>query len=145
MECGSTSSDMAIKPKTLHIEPSQDLSTNTRPTTDIKSEDKKPPIQYFHCSICNLKEKFDYFGCNPPFVKHYKLLENAYCVEDPFSPPKQGEVLVLGSHCEKCNCSVCKDSNCSFYYAGTYCIKCAKDNSKTFPSAVQEKLNRIIV
>ncbi|KAF2901387.1 hypothetical protein ILUMI_04798 [Ignelater luminosus] len=111
-----------------------------------KSENEsKPEIKYFKCCVCILNEKYEYFGKSPPWVRDYKLEEDAYIIEDPFLPPKRGEFLILGAHCVKCGLAVCKDTNCSFYYIGTYCIKCAKQCSKEFPNAVQEKLNRIIV
>ncbi|KAK5649132.1 hypothetical protein RI129_004024 [Pyrocoelia pectoralis] len=99
---------------------------------------------YFSCTLCNLHERYDYFGKSPEFVHNYKFKEDSYIIEDPFSPPKRGEYLVLGSHCIKCKISVCKDNNCSFYFDGTYCIKCAKSCKYEFPKVVQEKLNRII-
>lgn len=112
---------------------------------DKEEEDSKLEIKCFECSLCNLREKYDYFGNNPPFTREYRLEEHAYIIEDPFLPPKRGEFLVLGSHCIKCGSSVCKDTQCSFYFGGTYCMKCAKENQKNFPGAVQEKLNRIVI
>lgn len=112
---------------------------------DISTETEKPVYKYFQCSICLLKEKYEYFGTNPPYTKIYKLLEDSYCIEDPFVPPKQGQFIVLGAHCIKCRNSVCKDTNCSFYFGGTYCIKCAKCHAGTFPEVVREKLNRIAI
>lgn len=117
----------------------------TEKSEDKEEEDSKPEIKCFECSLCNLREKYDYFGNNPPFSREYRLEEHAYIIEDPFLPPKRGEFLVLGSHCIKCGSGVCKDTQCSFYFGGTYCMKCAKENQKKFPGAVQEKLNRIVI
>lgn len=120
------------------------MSSEIKQESTVKKEENEPEIKYFHCYNCQLKEKYEYFGSNPPFFKKYLLLEDAFVIEDPFLPPKQGEILILGAHCIKCRNSVCKDTNCSMYYEGTYCIKCAKLNIKSFPLSVQEKLNRII-
>lgn len=136
---------------------STDIKTeNTQDTCEIKppiSEEKpdttleteKPVYQYFHCSNCSLNEKYEYFGKNPPYTKIYQLSEEAFCIEDPFVPPKQGQFIVLGAHCIKCNKTVCKDTHCSFYFGGTYCIKCAKKHAEHFPNLVKEKLNKIAV
>nr|XP_008195524.1 PREDICTED: cysteine-rich DPF motif domain-containing protein 1 [Tribolium castaneum] len=116
--------------------------SNVKEETPVKTEAK---VEYFHCEICALHERYDYFGNSPPFVRHYRLLENAYVIEDPFVPPKQNEFIILGSHCVKCGKSVCKDINCSFYYDGTHCIHCAKSSIDSFPPNVQQKINKIIV
>lgn len=129
--------------KTEPVDPVPSTSA-VKEETSVKSE-AKPEPQYFNCEICALHERYDYFGNSPPFVRHYKLLENAYIIEDPFLPPKQNEFIILGSHCIKCGKSVCKDSNCSFYYGGTYCIYCAKGSIDSFPQNVQQKINKIIV
>lgn len=119
-------------------------------TSSVKQESKaenepaKPPKQYFQCSTCSLREKFDHFTTRPPKMKHFEFTENCYVMVDPFVPPNRGEYLVLGAHCVKCNRTVCRDSSCSFYFGGTYCVKCAKECARTFPKAVQEKLNRIV-
>ncbi|KAF5271111.1 hypothetical protein FQA39_LY08249 [Lamprigera yunnana] len=111
--------------------------------TTEASEATEP--QYFQCSICSLKEKYEYFGKSPEFVYSYKLKEDSYIIEDPFLPPRNREYLVLGSHCIKCTRPVCKDSNCSFYFDATYCIRCAKGTEEKFPKPLREKLNRIII
>lgn len=107
------------------------------------SEVKKKPVQYFHCSTCSLKEKFDYFGNKPSKMKRFRYAENCYVMVDPFVPPNKGEYLILGTHCIKCNRTVCRDTSCSFYFDGTYCISCAKECANTFPKAVQDKLSKI--
>lgn len=113
--------------------------------SSVKEEEVKEEIKYFECSSCTLKEKYEYFGNSPPYAKDYKLKENAYVIEDPFIPPKRGQFLVLGSHCTKCNKVVCKNTGCSIFFCATYCIKCAKEQSHSFPTQVQEKLNRIVI
>lgn len=122
-----------------------DLNIKTESSKEsnrLKKEGKE--IKYFQCSSCIFKQPYEYFGSNPPQVKNYILLEDAYIIEDPFFPPKQGKIVILGTHCIKCRKSVCKDANCSVYFDGTFCIECAKNNIAFFPYAMQEKLNRII-
>lgn len=101
-------------------------------------------LQYFNCDLCGLREKYEYFGRAPPFSKNFKLSEDSYLIEDPFTAPKQGEILIIGAHCIVCNKMVCKDTPCSLYYHGTYCFDCAKVRASTLPKAVQEKLSRIV-
>lgn len=124
---------------------SVDSKPNKSPKSDPYLEAEKPTIKYFQCSSCSLKEKYEYFGKSPPFVRNYKLEEDSYVIEDPFLSPNRGEFLIIGAHCIKCNKAVCKDANCSFYFSGTFCIKCAKDDLNQFPNVVQEKLNRILI
>lgn len=130
--------------KSEETEQTQTIKTDPNLPAKVEDGEKYYP-QYFQCAICSLKEKFDYFGCDPPYIKNYRFKENSYCIEDPFVPAKQGEYIILGTHCIKCNIMVCKDTNCSFYYDGTHCIKCAKECSKMFPKVVQDKLNRIVI
>lgn len=121
------------------------MSAEIKIEPEVKEEKKEVEVKYFQCANCPLREKYEYFGKWPPFLKKFVLLEDSYVIEDPFEPAKQGEILVLGAHCIKCNNSVCKDTNCSMYYEGTYCIKCAKRHVATFPDNVREKLNRIVI
>jgi hypothetical protein len=137
-ECEDPVASTSQKPQNISTEEATEKSSQP-----IKSE-TKVEVKYFQCEICALRESYDYFGNDPPFVKQYKFLENAYVIEDPFVPPKQGEFIILGTQCIKCGKNVCKDTNCSFYYDGTYCIYCAKNYSNTFPQNVQEKLKRIV-
>lgn len=125
--------------------------TSAEPKLSIKpdiSEETSAPskvdIKFFECSTCILRVQFEYFGKDPPWYKNYRLMEEAYVIEDPFSPPKQNKIIILGAHCVKCNRIVCKDSTCSIYFEGTYCIKCAKSNMDLFPTSVQSKLNKIV-
>ncbi|KAL1513609.1 hypothetical protein ABEB36_003000 [Hypothenemus hampei] len=120
-------------------------------TKTVKSEVKEEKedtltveAKYFECTLCGLKERYEYFGKEPPFQKSFILLEDCYVIEDPFLPPKQGHSLILGSNCNSCTKPICKDGNCSVYYNGSFCIKCAKISINKFPNAVQEKLNKII-
>lgn len=122
----------------------QDSVLPSTSKTEDKPEDEKKEVKYFQCATCGLRECYEYYGDNPPFVKNYKLLENSYVIEDPFVPPKQNEFIILGTHCIQCRKNVCKDPNCSFYYDGTYCLECAKNCSQKFPKNVQEKINKII-
>ncbi|KAL3286897.1 hypothetical protein HHI36_001384 [Cryptolaemus montrouzieri] len=112
--------------------------------SQVKGE-KDQVVKYFQCEHCNLKEKYEYFGFEPPFFKKYKLREESYITEDPFLPPKEGEIIILGAHCIRCKKSMCKDIKCSFYFNGTYCIPCAKLSINSFPQSVQDKLNKIVL
>lgn len=130
---------------------------NKPSTSDIKTENEQlctqdetiiekdsNELKYFDCNSCNLRQKYEYFGKHPPFLKSFVLLENAYVIEDPSVAPKQGQILIIGSHCINCRNMVCKDTSCSLYYKDTFCIDCAKSNVKLFPKIVQEKLNKIV-
>lgn len=110
-----------------------------------KDKTSEEEIKEFTCENCMLREKYEYFGKEPPYNRKFKYLEEVYAIENPFQPPRQGEILILGSHCIQCNKSVCKDQQCSFFYEGTYCIQCAKGNEMAFPKPVQEKLNKIVL
>lgn len=134
--------DEDIKPGPSEEKPSKILKTNK---TENPAPSEEVNIKYFECSTCVLRVQFEYFGKNPPWYKNYCLLEEAYIIEDPFYPPKQKKVLILGAHCVKCNRIVCKDSNCSVYFKGTFCIKCAKSNIDSFPISVQVKLNKVLL
>lgn len=130
--------DIEVKPGTSEEKPELPIRSKN------PGEPSKIDIKYFECSTCALRVQFEYFGKNPPWYKNYCLLEEAYVIEDPFSPPKQNKIIVLGTHCVKCDRIVCKDSTCSIYFEGTYCIKCAKSNLELFPASVQGKLNKIV-
>lgn len=130
--------DVDVKPGTSDQKPELPL------TTDQDSSSEKIDIKYFECSTCNLRVQFEYFGKNPPWYKNFRILEEAYVIEDPFSPPKRNKIIILGSHCIKCNKIVCKDTTCSIYFEGTYCIKCAKTNIDSFPSSLKRKLEKTV-
>lgn len=112
--------------------------------TTLKSKENVNEIKVFQCSLCIFQEQYEYFGRNPPHTGKYILNEDCYLIEDPFYPPKQSKFIILGAHCIKCKKPICKDTNCSLYFDGTYCIICAKSQKTFFPVSVQEKLNRIL-
>ncbi|KAI4467105.1 hypothetical protein MML48_2g00014727 [Holotrichia oblita] len=71
----------------------QEQLEETASETNIKIEDDKTQpkpeivkLPSFQCAICQLNEKYDYFGMNPPYMRHYLLLEDSYTIEDPFLP-----------------------------------------------------------
>lgn len=120
------------------------VEDNKDNSTPIPQTEKKKEQLFFQCTSCIFRTKYDYFGRNPTQLKNYLLLEDSYVLEDPFSSPKEKNVIILGAHCIKCKKRVCKNMNCSCYFEGTYCICCAKNNVKMFPKALQEKINRIV-
>lgn len=117
----------------------ENKDTEARSSKDYSDEDKK-----FQCFSCTFQQKYEYFGRNPPETSKYILLEDAYVMENPFLPPKQGKFIILGAHCVKCKKAVCKNANCSVFYEGTYCIKCAKAQLEIFPVSVREKIKKIV-
>lgn len=130
----STKETMEEKPST---------SASYIESSDVKENPKdKHQENIFKCALCNLNEKFEYFGRNPPFLKNYQLLEDAYVIVDPFHPPNQNQILILGSYCIHCKKMVCKDMHCSIYFEGTHCIKCAKLHMNNFPVTIQDKIKR---
>ncbi|CAH8850473.1 unnamed protein product [Trichobilharzia szidati] len=83
--------------------------------------------ELFHCRLCNFKIRYDYKGDSPPFFKKdVKLLENAYCIRDPFADDNLGGII-LGGDCSLCGKCVCVSQNCSSYYLKRYCRDCSKD------------------
>ncbi|XP_022911884.2 cysteine-rich DPF motif domain-containing protein 1 [Onthophagus taurus] len=113
--------------------------------TDLEKVEKPKERLYFQCSLCSMREECDYFGMNPPFTNKYLLKEDVYILEDPFVPPKTGQFIILGSVCVKCKKGVCKDGECSLYFDGTFCMKCAKDSLSSFPKPIQDKINKIVM
>lgn len=134
---------MDAHPRTSQDKPSVPIKTETTEASSSSSS-TKIDIKYFECATCILRVQFEYFGKDPPWYKNYRLVEEAYVIEDPFSLPKQNQIIILGAHCVKCNRIVCKDTTCSIYFEETYCIKCAKSNLNSFPTSVQAKLNKIV-
>lgn len=128
----------------ISCESVQTIEVNTESEVITKTEEEENKKTYFECSSCVFRTIYEYFGREPPKFKGYKLLENAYVIENPFIPPKQNNFIVIGAHCVKCEKTVCKDDSCSFYYVGTYCLECAKKEASKFPSVVQEKFNKIL-
>lgn len=83
--------------------------------------------ELFHCSVCDLKIRYDYKGDKPPFFKKdIKLLESVYCIRDPFADDNLGGII-LGGDCSVCRRSVCISQDCSTYNMKRYCICCAKN------------------
>lgn len=96
----------------------------------------------FTCVRCGLKEHYFYKGKKPPFTKKISFREDSYVMKDPFSPPNKNQLLLLGSDCSLCNIPVCQSPDCSIFYTRRFCISCAEENLKNFPSAVQIKLKK---
>ncbi|CAG9765812.1 unnamed protein product [Ceutorhynchus assimilis] len=142
LEFGTISIGNGLIMQNEEIEPSTSISAETTEQPIIKKANNE--IKYFECALCNLREKYEYFGKAAPFQKKFILSEDSYVIEDPFAAPKQGEIVVLGAHCVACNKMVCKDLYCSVYYNGTYCIHCAKSGNAKFPKVIEEKLNKIV-
>uniref|UniRef100_A0A1B6L8H0 Cysteine-rich DPF motif domain-containing protein 1 n=1 Tax=Graphocephala atropunctata TaxID=36148 RepID=A0A1B6L8H0_9HEMI len=94
----------------------------------------------FQCTVCGLSEIYDYKGKQPPFSKLINLANECYIMKDPFSPPKRGQFLVLGSDCVLCRKPFCQGADCSFYYIDFYCLQCALKNIGLFPSQLHEIL-----
>ncbi|KAK4471572.1 hypothetical protein MN116_004988 [Schistosoma mekongi] len=67
---------------------------------------------FFHCTLCDFKIRYDYKGYNPPFFKkEIKLLESVYCIRDPFADDNLGGII-LGGDCSSCGKSVCVSQVC---------------------------------
>ncbi|KAH8876645.1 hypothetical protein KSF78_0005014 [Schistosoma japonicum] len=63
--------------------------------------------EFFHCTLCDFKIRYDYKGNNPPFFKkEIKFLESVYCIRDPFADDNLGGII-LGGDCSTCGKSVC--------------------------------------
>lgn len=115
-----------------------------------KEEEEIPKIQ-FKCGNCSFLEECDYFGKKPPFANKIKFNENCYVMKDPFAPsPEHAKTtnseffIELGAHCAKCERTVCRGQDCSFYYLKTYCLSCASSFVKMFPLEVQSKIKKQI-
>lgn len=96
----------------------------------------------FTCSVCYLKEHYDYKGMKPPFARQLIYLEECYIMKDPFSLPNRGEVLVLGADCSICKRIVCL--RCSIFYGQRLCLKCASNNMQKLPLQLHDKINNLI-
>ncbi|KAH8876644.1 Cysteine-rich DPF motif domain-containing protein isoform 1 [Schistosoma japonicum] len=82
--------------------------------------------EFFHCTLCDFKIRYDYKGNNPPFFKkEIKFLESVYCIRDPFADDNLGGII-LGGDCSTCGKSVCVSQNCSMYNLKRCCLYCAK-------------------
>lgn len=120
---------------------------------DVKSGDDKKkefvrvvdPEIPFICSSCKMNETVQYKGTHPPFASNIKLLEASYVMRDPFQPrakSKPEAFIVIGADCCICEIAICKDSTCSFFYAKSFCIKCAEENIHQLPKEVQAKFRK---
>ncbi|XP_031562732.1 cysteine-rich DPF motif domain-containing protein 1-like [Actinia tenebrosa] len=94
----------------------------------------------FKCSLCDFTSRYDYYGRNPPFSKSIVLLEDAYLIQDPFSPTQSH--LTIGSNCTLCSADVCVGQNCSIFYTKRFCIPCVKKNITEFPDEIKTELNK---
>ncbi|KAK3750188.1 hypothetical protein QZH41_015420, partial [Actinostola sp. cb2023] len=69
------------------------------------ANDKTSSKQDFRCSLCDFSCRYEYYGRNPPFCKAVVLLEDAYLIQDPFSPSQNH--LTIGAKCTLCSADVC--------------------------------------
>lgn len=96
----------------------------------------------FMCSLCSLKEHYDYKGTRPPFAQQFVYSEECYVMKDPFSLPNRGEVLILGANCDICYRSVC--IGCSIFYTKRFCLKCASSNMQSLPPQLCNKIRNLM-
>lgn len=96
----------------------------------------------FTCSVCFLKEHYDYKGARPPFARQLVYSEECYMMKDPFSLPNRGEVLVLGGDCVICQHAVCL--GCSVFYMKRFCARCASSNAPNLPAQLHGKIRNLI-
>ncbi|XP_011329720.1 cysteine-rich DPF motif domain-containing protein 1 [Ooceraea biroi] len=119
----------------------QATSTKNRQTTSDERVASVRETLIFTCSICNLKERYDYKGARPPFARQLLYSEDCYVMKDPFSPPNKGEILVVGADCSKCKRAVC--STCSIYYARRFCLECASGELQNLPLQLHGKIRSL--
>lgn len=96
----------------------------------------------FVCARCGLSETIHYKGKNPPFSRKTELKYPSYVMKDPFSPPGNGEILIMGSDCAICEEPVCVDKQCSLFYLRTYCLECVKKTVDKLPQEITNKLKK---
>ncbi|XP_049292004.1 cysteine-rich DPF motif domain-containing protein 1 [Anopheles funestus] len=104
----------------------------------------------FRCELCRLSESCDYRGRRPPFASKIELPEECYVMRDPFAPPPQAvpdkpsseHYLLLGADCNLCRRTVCKASECSFFYGATFCRQCCMERVQEFPLEVRSKIKK---
>lgn len=103
---------------------------------------KEEPVETieFKCSSCDIIEKVQYKGTNPPFSRNIILKYPSYVMKDPFSPPGKGEILVLGGDCSECEKPVCIGKECSLFYCKMFCLDCVKKSIDKFPLEIKSKL-----
>jgi len=107
-------------------------------STSERKRAKTSETLIFACSVCDLKERYDYKGARPPFARQLLYLEDCYVMRDPFSLPNRGQVLVLGADCSKCKRPVCLA--CSIYYARRFCSECASNELHHLPVQLHGKV-----
>lgn len=121
------------------------LDKNSRFKDDKSFMRVEDPVITFTCSSCTMNEIVQYKGTHPPFASNIKLLEPSYVMRDPFQPrvkTKPEAFIVIGVDCCICEKPVCKDTTCSFFYAKSFCIKCAAENIHQLPKEVQAKYRK---
>uniref|UniRef100_A0A8D8F3N0 Cysteine-rich DPF motif domain-containing protein 1 n=1 Tax=Culex pipiens TaxID=7175 RepID=A0A8D8F3N0_CULPI len=118
----------------------------------MSAEDKTSQsntIITFSCELCKWTESCSYFGKQAPFVRNLKFEEDCYVMRDPFCPPpsvKQSSsveyFIVIGANCRICSRVVCKNLECSFFYANTFCRQCSLSNVTKFPLEIQSRIKK---
>lgn len=127
----------------MELEGKSSISNEIQQTTLAKQQQTASvdDIFNFTCSICNLKERYDYKGAKPPFARQLLYFEESYIMRDPFSLPNKGEALVLGADCSKCKRAVC--FMCSIYYAKRFCLECALSDLQNLPFQLHGKIRSL--
>lgn len=97
----------------------------------------------FKCSQCGMFEQAHYKGTDPPFSRKIELKYPSYVMKDPFSPPGNGEVLILGADCAICEKIVCISKQCSIFYLKMYCMQCVQDSIDLFPTELTKKMKKL--
>jgi len=126
--------------------------TEEAPKKDQKAQEE---LVQFTCSICHLNEACHYLGKTPPsHKKQLSFKEDTFVMRDPFTPrvvpihsanrsPWSGcNLLIIGGHCAICTITVCVD--CSTFYSRRYCLDCAANHIKEFPSDIGAKIQKKI-
>lgn len=119
---------------------SKETQRQTIPTERQITSDQDATF-IFACSICDLKERYDYKGTRPPFARQLLYSEECYVMRDPFSLSNKSEVLILGADCSKCKRTVC--STCSIYYARRFCLECASSELRNLPLQLHSKITSL--
>ncbi|XP_053670727.1 cysteine-rich DPF motif domain-containing protein 1 [Anopheles nili] len=121
------------------------------PSTATPCTTNEPPTTVaFVCELCGMSESCDYRGRRPPFANKIELHEDSYVMRDPFAPPPQAVpdkpsceyYLILGADCNLCQRTVCKATECSFFYGATFCRQCSMENVQKFPLEVRSKIKK---
>jgi hypothetical protein len=108
-------------------------------------EEVKPATRVretFVCSLCNLTEKYDYFGRKPPFCKAVVFVDDSYVMRDPFSSSRDNNAnfLLLGSNCAVCSKPVCQE--CSLFFTRRICSICSKEKINLLPEELRKRINK---